>query len=158
MKARGFTLVEMLVVTALLGVLAATARPLLELQVQRSKELALRDALRQLRGAIDAHRQAAWAGHLAVPRGGSGYPEDLLALVRGVTDLRSGDERKLYFLRRLPRDPFADPALAPEQTWVLRGSADAPGTARPGRQPTDVFDVSSANPARALDGSRLADW
>ena len=54
--ARGFTLIEMLVVLALVGVLAAAARPVLEFSVRRSQEFALREALRQIRGGLDAYK------------------------------------------------------------------------------------------------------
>lgn len=155
MKARGFTLLEMLVVLALMGLLASAARPMLELQAQRSRELALRESLRQIRLAIDAYRSAALAGHVAVARSDSGFPPDLESLVRGVPDLKSTEDRRLYFLRRLPRDPFADPALPPARTWVLRSSDSAPEQPRAGR---DVFDVSSGSTRLALDGTRLADW
>ena len=60
-----------------------------------------------------------------------------------------------YFLRRLPRDPFADPELPAEVTWNLRASdspADAP---MPGK---DVFDVYSRAAGVALDGTRYRNW
>ncbi len=152
---RGFTLIEMLVVVALVGILATAARPLLELTLQRTQEFALRRGLRDLREAIDAYKRAADEGRIARAADASGYPPTLDALVDGVPDQRSARERKLYFLRRLPRDPFADPNLPAAQTWGLR-SADSPPDA-PGRG-DDVFDVFSLTPRTALDGSRYADW
>lgn len=151
----GFTLIEMLVVLAILGVLAGAARPLLELQVRRSQEQALREALRSLRGAIDGYRQAALAGQVLRAAGDSGYPPNLQMLVDGVTDMRSANGGRLYFLRRLPRDPFADPALPALDTWAVRCADCPPGAPRAGR---DVFDVMSTSDRRALDGSRYADW
>ena len=156
MKAvRGFTLIEMLVVLAILGTLAAAAHPLLELQVQRRKESELREALRNIRSAIDAYRAAVLQGQLAVLPGGRGYPPDLRALVDGVPDLRAADGGKLYFLRRIPRDPFADPRLPAEQTWVLRSSDSPPDNPRAG---ADVMDVISTSRGVALDGSLHAHW
>ncbi len=155
MRARGFTLIEMLVVLAMLGVLASAARPLLELSVERSREHELRQALRSLREAIDAYKHAAEAGSIIQSPEDSGYPPRLLALVDGVADAKSASGRKLYFLRRLPRDPFADPTLAPEQTWALRAYDSPPGEPRAGR---DVFDVSSRSERQALDGTRLSQW
>jgi general secretion pathway protein G len=155
MRYRGFTLIEMLVVLAMLGVLAAAARPLLELSVQRAREQELRVALRSLRGAIDAYKQAVDAGYIVRSVDDSGYPPTLQALVDGVRDAKSVDGRKLYFLRRLPRDPFADPALAPQQTWGLRAADSPPDDPSAGR---DVFDVFSRSERRALDGTRLGDW
>lgn len=155
MKARGFTLVEMLVVLAMLGVLASAARPLLELSAQRGREHELRQSLRQLRDAIDAYRDAAETGVVAKGIEDSGYPPTLLALVNGVPDATSPNGRKLYFLRRLPRDPFADPTLPAEQTWGLRAYDSPPDQRQGGR---DVFDVYSRSEKRSLDGSGMKDW
>jgi general secretion pathway protein G len=155
MRSRGFTLIEMLVVLAMLAVLATSARPLLEVSVQRAREHELRAGLRHLREAIDAYRQAVEAGNIAKSPEDSGYPPNLLVLVNGVRDAKSVDGRKLYFLRRLPRDPFADPALPPEQTWGLRAADSPPDEPRAGR---DVFDVYSLAERHAIDGSRLGDW
>jgi general secretion pathway protein G len=151
----GFTLVEMLVVLAIMGVLAAAARPILELSVQRSQEFALREGLRTLRGAIDAYKRAAEAGQIQVSADAAGYPPDLRALVQGVADARSAKGGKLYFLRRLPRDPFADAGLPPEDSWGLRSSDSPPDNPQAGR---DVFDVFSRSNRVALDGSKLRDW
>jgi len=155
MRARGFTLIEMLVVLAMLGVLASAARPLLELSVQRSREQELRQALRTLRGALDAYKRAADAGSIVQSPEDSGYPPNLQLLVDGVADAKSPKERRIYFLRRLPRDPFAPAELPPAETWGLRAydsPADAPQAGK------DVYDVFSRSERRALDGSRLKDW
>lgn len=151
---RGFTLIEMLVVVAIVGILAAAAQPVLELSLRRSRELELRQSLRSLRAAIDAYKRAGDDHRIAVPPDASGYPPTLGSLVEGVPDLRHAD-RRLYFLRRLPRDPFADPALPAEQTWGLRSHDSPPDAPAPGR---DVFDVHSLSDRQGLDGSRLRDW
>ena len=152
----GFTLVEMLAVVAIVGTLAAAATPLLELTLKRSQELALRQALRALREAIDAHKLAAEEGRIAKKPDGSGYPASLVALVDGVADAQAPDSgKRLYFLRRLPRDPFADPALPAAQTWSLRSSDSPPGAPTPG---SDVFDVASQSDLTALDGTPYREW
>ena len=155
MRARGFTLIEMLVVLAMLGVLASAARPLLEVSVQRSREHELRQSLRTLREALDAYKRATETGSIVQSPEDSGYPQKLQLLVDGVVDAKSANGRKLYFLRRLPRDPFAPAELAAAETWGLRAYDSAPDDPRAGK---DVFDVYSRSERKALDGSKLKDW
>lgn len=151
---RGYTLVELLVVMAVLGILAAMLLPLSELSVQRERERELKRALWQIRDAIDAYHQAAMTG--VIPLGGlsTGYPPTLQALVVGVKDIKN-EGRVVYFLRQLPRDPFADPALPAEQTWVVRSYQSPPEQPAPGE---DVFDVSSRSSLVGLNGVPLKDW
>ncbi|MEJ6007976.1 type II secretion system protein [Paucibacter sp. AS339] len=155
MAQRGFTLIEMMVVLAILALLAGSARPLLEMSVQRSREHELRAGLRSLRGALDAYKKAAEAGQVQSSPDASGYPPNLQALVMGVPDIRSAEGKKIYFLRRLPRDPFADPALEPAASWGQRAADSPPDQPRSGK---DVFDVYSRSERRALDGSKYRDW
>ena len=156
---RGFTLIEMVAVVAIVGVLAAAATPLLELSTRRAQELALRQALRALRGAIDAHKLAFDEGRIAKKldaAAASGYPASLSVLVDGVPDASAPESgKRLYFLRRLPRDPFADPALPAAQTWSLRSSDSPPSAPAPG---SDVFDVASGSDRTALDGTPYREW
>lgn len=155
MRARGFTLIEMLVVLAMMAVLASAARPLLELSVQRSREHELRQGLRALREALDAYKRAGEAGSILQSPEDSGYPKSLQQLVDGVPDAKSPNGRKLYFLRRLPRDPFAPADLPAAETWGLRAYDSPPDDPRAGK---DVFDVYSRSDKLALDGTKLKDW
>ena len=140
-SAPGFTLIELVITVAIIGLLAGVAVPMVELAVQRNKEQELRLALREMRKAIDAYKQAYDEGHMVKIVGDSGYPPTLKVLVDGIPDALNPDKRKIYFLRRLPRDPMSiDSNLNPERTWGLRSyesDADNPSEGK------DVFDVYS---------------
>ena len=126
-----------------------------ELQRRRAQESELREGLRSVRGAIDAYKRAWDEGRIEKRIDDSGYPPTLDALVEGVPDIKDPKGARIYFLRRLPRDPFADPLLPAAQTWRLRSYASPPDAPAPGR---DVFDVMSDSPGTALDGSAYRDW
>ncbi|GLR12259.1 type II secretion system pseudopilin PulG [Chitinimonas prasina] len=156
MKQRGFTLIELLVTLTLLAILAGAALPLAQLQAQRSREQNLRQALWSLRNAIDEYKRAYDEGRLEKTVGSSGYPPNLRVLVDGVSDISSPDAQKLYFLRRIPRDPFfPDQTAPPETTWGLRSYASPAEAPRAG---ADVYDVYSLNPGTALDGQPYRLW
>lgn len=153
---RGFTLIEMAVVVAIVAVLATGAAPLSRLVQQRAQERELRQALRDIRGALDRYRQAHDAGLIERQAEGAGYPPNLEVLTEGVPDVRSPEGKQLYFLRRLPRDPFfADPQAPAAATWGLRSYASPPDDPQPGK---DVFDVYSLSPATGLNGVPYRDW
>ena len=153
---RGFTLVEMLVVVAIMAILASIGMPLAELSMQRAREEDLRRSLREIRGALDAYKRLTDEGRIERAADGSGYPPDLLALVNGVTDVRSPSSAKLYFLRKLPRDPMSADSLAPAaSTWDLRSYESSPSEPRPGK---DVYDVHSPSQAVGLDGTPYRTW
>jgi len=153
--AAGFTLIELVVAVAIVGVLALMAVPLLEVSAQRQKEAELRVALRQIRGAIDAYRQAVLDKKVEAAADASGYPPDLEALARGVADVTSPDGRKLYFLRRLPKDPFAPEAESPAGSWGKRSYASPPDAPQEGE---DVFDVFSRSEKTGLNGVLYREW
>ncbi|MFN7088199.1 MAG: type II secretion system protein, partial [Burkholderiales bacterium] len=120
----GFTLIELMVTLAILALLASVAVPFGQLVQQRQKENQLREALRQIRGALDAYRQGVKEGRVEAAADASGYPTDLDVLWKGVPDKTKPDASKLYFLRRLPRDPFYPDASVPAaETWGLRSYA-----------------------------------
>jgi general secretion pathway protein G len=152
----GFTLIELVITLAIVGLLASAAFPLASMAIQREKESELRAALREIRGAIDAYKAAAEQGNVMVKADASGYPPDLKSLYEGVDDARNPGKVKIYFLRRLPRDPFfPDGAASAEDTWGLRSYASPPEEPRSG---DDVFDVYSLYNGKGLNGVPYRDW
>jgi general secretion pathway protein G len=123
---------------------------------QRAKEQELRAALRQIRGALDEYKRAFDDGRIARAVDASGYPPTLDTLVDGVPLAKDPARRRLYFLRRIPRDPFCEDAGVPAaQTWGQRSYDSPPDSPAPGR---DVFDVYSTTPRHAIDGTALSQW
>ena len=152
----GFTIIELLVVMAILGILAAAVMPLGETLVRAQQERELRRALWEIRDAIDEYKHAVDAGAIVVKEGQPHYPPTLDALVTGFPDARpDAHGRHLYFLRQIPRDPLAEPSLTAEKTWRLRSYASPPDKPAPG---TDVYDVHSSSDDIGLDGSPYAKW
>lgn len=154
-RALGFTLIEMVVVVMIVGILASAAMPLAALNKRRGQEAELRQALRTLRMAIDEHKRAWDTGRIEKKADASGYPPSLNVLVQGVPDASSPTGQRIYFLRRLPRDPFADPQVPADQTWATRSYASPPDAPAAG---ADVFDVASRTPGVGLDGQPYRQW
>lgn len=148
----GFTIIEMLAVMAILGVLVAMALPLVELTIKRAKERELKQALWEIRHAIDAYKDASDNGAIARQEGASGYPPSLAVLVAGAPSLDS--RHRIYWLRRIPVDPFVPDAPA-DARWGLRSYASPPEAPTAGR---DVYDVFSLSAASAINGTSYRDW
>jgi general secretion pathway protein G len=157
MRNRGFTIIELVITVAIVSLLATAVVPSAQLIYQRERESELRASLRTIRGALDAYKQAWGAGRIKKELDKSGYPPDLRMLVDGVEDAGSAKEGvKIYFLRRLPRDPFWPDATTPAaDTWGLRAYASPPDDPQPG---DDVYDVHSRSSRIGLNGVPYRDW
>lgn len=161
-KNLGFTLIELMIVVAIMAILATAALPFRELMVQRQKEQELRTALRQIRTAIDAYKQATDDGRITKKADESGYPPRLEELFMGVPDIKSPQKKIIYFMRRLPRDPMfieldvGGTTPTPDvDTWGKR-SYESPWDSP--KEGDDVFDVFSRSEAIGLNGIPYREW
>jgi general secretion pathway protein G len=152
--ARGFTFVELLVVSTLVLILASAIMPLAKVTATRSREAELRRSLREIRTAIDKYKDAAdlgQIGSLDLKVGSENYPPDLQVLVDGVTAANDATGRKLKYLRHIPVDP-----MTRGTEWGMRSYQDKPDATRWGGQ--NVFDVYTRFEGTALDGTKYRDW
>jgi general secretion pathway protein G len=152
--ARGFTLLELVVSAALVAILIALATPMILTALKREKEQELRTSLRQIRQAIDDYKQAGDEGRIARRPGDTGWPPSLGVLVLGVPDTLD-PKRRIHFLRRIPRDPFAGSGSDADASWGKRSSASPPDAPAPG---DDVYDVHSLSEAKGLNGVPYREW
>ncbi len=151
---RGYSFVELLVVTAILFILASAVMPLAQVTAQRQREVELRAALRQMRTAIDKFKDAVDQQRIAATElkpGSEGYPPDLETLVEGVPMQNDQSGVMLKFLRRIPIDPMTN-----STEWGMRSYQDRPDATTWGGQ--SVFDVYTKSEATALDGTKYRDW
>ncbi len=146
-RERGLTLVELIVTSAILGILAMAAIPVARFEVQREKERELRSDLWMMRNAIDKYKDAADKGAFQTKVDSQGYPPDLDTLVKGV-DVQG---KKVRFLRKIPTDPMTG-----NTDWGMRSMQDDPDSDSYGGQ--SVFDVYSKSTGTALDGTKYSDW
>jgi general secretion pathway protein G len=149
----GFTLVELVVTVGLISILVGLALPLAKNSIKREKEAELRQALRDMRAAIDRYKTAADQGQIMADAMANGYPPDLETLANGV-DLLSAVGKKIFFLRAVPIDPMSDCYCNTD--WDLRSDQDDPASGSWGGQ--DVFDVHTKSNGTGLDGTKYKDW
>jgi general secretion pathway protein G len=143
----GLSLVELIIVVTMLAILAGAAVPIARFQVKRAKEKELRRDLWEMRGAIDAYKDAAQKGGMVTKADSFNYPPDLQTLVDGV-DIQS---KKVKFLRRIPTDPMTG-----NTDWGLRSNQDEPDSDSFGGQ--NVFDVYTKSTGTGLDGTKYNTW
>ncbi len=151
---RGYTFVELLVVSAIIIIMASAVLPLTRVTATRTREAELRRALREMRTAIDKFKDAADLGQISpleIKAGTEGYPPDLETLVEGVPAANDVTGRRLKYLRRIPTDP-----MTRSVEWGLRSYQDDPDASGWGGQ--NVFDVYTTFDGTALDGSKYRDW
>src|SRR5215469_1871286 len=144
---RGFTLIELIVATAILVILTGMAIPMARVTIKRAKERELRHDLWELRDAVDRYKDAADRGAFQIKVGTEGYPPDLDTLVNGV-DVGG---KKLKFLRRVPIDPMTG-----NSDWGLRSMQDDPTS--DSWDGENIFDVYTKSQGVALDGTNYKDW
>jgi general secretion pathway protein G len=152
--ARGFTFIELLIVSTILIILASAVMPLAKVANQRTKEAELRRSLREVRTAIDKFKDAVDLGLIPateIRTGSEGYPPDLETLVEGVTVANDASGRKLKFLRRIPIDPLTN-----STEWGLRAYQDRPDSFAWGGQ--NVYDIYTKAGGTGLDGTKYRDW
>ncbi len=158
LKADGFTLVEMLVVMAILSILAAVTVPYAEMTVKRGKELDLHRDLREIRIAIDRFHsdwQNGVISKISNSASEDGYPKNLNVLVNGVVQTGARNVKQKY-LRHIPENPFGDVEKSLEDQWGVRSYADEPDATEWGGQ--DVWDVYCPGDEKAIDGTFYHDW
>jgi general secretion pathway protein G len=163
---RGFTLIELVITLALVGIMALAIVPFSELIVQRQKEQQLSTALREIRTALDAYKDSSDVGLIDREANASGYPPSLTVLVTGVKNAKDPAGGLLMFLRHVPRDPFftGEPDTAAEDTWNVRAYGQPPdgaatdGPSLNGEASTDVFDVSSKSDRVGINGVPYKQW
>lgn len=145
---KGMTLLELIIASSILLVLASAALPTVRIAIVRPKEARLRRELREMRNAIDRYKDLSDRNLIRSAYGSEGFPPDLETLVKGVEYAGGGQMR---FLRRVPVDPMTG-----RTDWNLQSAQDDPDSTSWGGG--NVYEVHSKSQGTALDGTKYADW
>jgi general secretion pathway protein G len=143
----GFTLIELIVATAIMVILTMMALPLARVSIKREKERELRRDLWMMRDAIDRYKDASEKNSFQTKVDSFGYPPDMETLVKGV----DSNGKKIKFLRRIPIDPMTG-----KDEWGMRSMQDESDSDSWGGQ--NVFDVYTKSEGTGLDGTKYKDW
>ena len=147
---QGFTLIELIATITILSILVGISLPLARNSLKRDREIELRQALREMRTAIDRYKTETDNGRIENPLDTEGYPQTLESLVDGV-QLIGQAGKNIKFLRKIPIDPMTN-----STDWGMRSYQDEPTSQSWGGQ--NVFDVYSKSDGIAFDGTRYRDW
>ncbi len=144
---QGFSLLELIIATAILLILSTMIIPTARLGIKREKEKRLRADLWMMRDAIDRYKIDADKGAFQTKVDSQNYPPDLETLVKGV-DIQG---KKVRYLRQIPIDPMTGTI-----EWGMRSMQDDPDSDSFGGQ--SVFDVYTKSTDEALDGTKYKTW
>ena len=127
-KSRGYTLIEMIIVMAIISVLVAIAVPLYQKSLLRTKESLLKNNLFTLRTVIDE------------------YTFDKQKAPQTLEDLVNEG-----YLRAVPIDPITGSS----QSWriIMEDAVTSVNQTMPG-----IYDIRSGSDLRSLEGTPYAEW
>jgi general secretion pathway protein G len=154
-KSTGFSLIELVVTLAILSILGLMTIPLAENASRRAKEGQLRESLQEIRHAIDSYKNAYDEGKILNSPELSGYPPSLEILVNGVPNQRDTQRKKIYFLRRMPIDPFNASQREQSNAWGKRSYTSEADDPKDG---VDIYDVYSKSDMLGLNGVPYKKW
>lgn len=155
-EASGLTLLELIVTAVIILILASAAMPLSKMGERRTKEMELRQALREIRLAIDQFKDDWDSKRIShsesdIANEETGYPKRLEVLVKGVPVADPNEKKIRKYLRRIPIDPFTR-----STEWGIRCYEDEPDSLISCDR--DVYDVYSRSEQIGLDGTKVQTW